>query len=111
MSTENDSKPPLLDRASFARNPKTTWLSFLDKLGSHLWATKEGKARWTLILDDALRHASTLHPSNTAAGLEKQALHQSYLRNALMNAFADIYPAIVAMHPNTDATDADALRC
>lgn len=107
MSTENDSKPPLLDRASFARNPKTTWLSFVDKLGSHLWATKEGKARWTLILDDALRHASTLHPSNTAAGLEKQALHQSYLRNALMNAFADIYPAIVAMHPNTDATDAD----
>ena len=107
MSTESDSKAPLLNRSDFSRNPKTTWLSFIDKLGSHLWAYKDGKARWTLILDDAQRHASALHPSTTAAGLEKQALHQSILKKALIDAFGDIFPAIVAMHPNTDATDAD----
>ena len=99
MSTESDSKAPLLNRSDFSRNPKTTWLSFIDKLGSHLWAYKDGKARWTLILDDAQRHASALHPSTTAAGLEKQALHQSILKKALIDALGDIYPAIVAMHP------------
>jgi hypothetical protein len=30
-----------------------------------MWATKEGQARWTLILDDATRRASPLHPPTT----------------------------------------------
>ena len=99
-------KSPLFNKAEFARNKKVYWLSFSSRLKSYLWAVKEGKTRWTLILDDIERRASPLHPSTTAAGLEKQALHQSVLKKSLIDAFGEVYPAIVEMHPNTDDIDA-----
>jgi hypothetical protein len=45
---------PELDPKGFSRNPKTAWLLYLDKLTAWVWQDKEGSARWTLILDDAL---------------------------------------------------------
>jgi len=36
-------------------------LQYLDKLAAWLWQDNEGAARWTLILDDALRHAAVNH--------------------------------------------------
>jgi hypothetical protein len=44
-----------------------TW--FVDRLSSWLWQDNEGDARWTLILDDALRHAAVNHPPTTVAGV------------------------------------------
>ena len=66
----NQSKNVLseLDERHFGRNQKTTWLQYLDKLTAWLWQDNEGAARWTLILDDALRRAAVNHPPKTAAG-------------------------------------------
>jgi hypothetical protein len=66
--TLSQTKPPELDEKHFRRNHKTAWLHYLDKLAAWLWQDHEGAARWTLIIDDALHHASTNHPPNTAAG-------------------------------------------
>jgi hypothetical protein len=63
---------PELDLKGFSRNPKTAWLLYLDRVTAWLWQDKEGSVRWTLILDDALRRASTNHPPRTAAGLKTQ---------------------------------------
>jgi hypothetical protein len=97
---------PELDPKGFSRNPKTAWLLYLDRLTAWLWQDKEGSARWTLILDDALRRASANHPPRTAAGLKTQVMHQSSLKHALVHTFAQHYPTIISMHPNTEALDA-----
>lgn len=97
---------PALDADHHRRNPKTAWLEFKDQLTSWLWAHKDGQSRWTLEMDEALRRASALHPPTTVAGLHKQALHQSILKNALVKAYGRHYPAIISQHPNTDARDA-----
>ena len=52
---------PELDEKHFLRNQKTAWLQYLDKLAVWLWQDNKGAARWTLILDDALRHAAVNH--------------------------------------------------
>jgi hypothetical protein len=70
------SKLPDLDENHFLRNQKTAWLQYLDKLAAWLWQDNEGTARWTLILDDALRHAAVNHPLTTVAGLRNQVLHR-----------------------------------
>ena len=105
METKTETSPTL-DRAHYKRNKKTAWLEFHSALTAWLWAHKEGQARWTLELDDAIRRASALHPSTTAAGLLKQTLHQSILKNALVRAYASFHPDLISMHPNTDAQDA-----
>jgi len=97
---------PDLDPKGFSRNPKTAWLLYLDKLTAWLWQDNEGAARWTLILDNALRQASTNHPPRTAAGLKHQVNHQSRLKHALVHAFAPHYPTTISLHPNTEALDA-----
>ena len=97
---------PTLDRGHYKRNKKTAWLEFLEALKAWLWAHKDGQTRWTLELDDALRRASPLHPSTTVAGLAKQILHQSILKNALVRSFQALHPDLISMHPNTDAQDA-----
>jgi hypothetical protein len=61
---------PELDEKNFGRNQKTVCLQYLDKLTVWIWQDNEGDARWTLILDDALRDASINHPPRTAAGLK-----------------------------------------
>jgi hypothetical protein len=81
------SKLPELDEKYFLRNQKTAWLQYLDKLAVWLWQDNEGAARWTLILDDALRHAAVNHPSTTVSGLHNPVLHQSRLKHALVAAF------------------------
>jgi hypothetical protein len=100
------SKVPPFDEKHFHRNNKTACLSYLDKLTAWLWQEDKGSARWTLNLDDGLRHAAVLHPSSTAAGLQKQVEHQSRLRHALVTAFGSHYPSIISQHPNTEALDA-----
>ncbi len=82
------------------------WLLYLDRLMAWLWQDNEGDARWTLILDDALRHASINHPPRTVAGLRNQVNHQSRLKHALVHAFAPHYPTIISLHPNTEELDA-----
>ena len=79
VSNSKNQLPELDDRA-FGRNQKTAWLLYLDRLTAWLWQDNEGAARWTLILDDALRQASTNHPPRTAAGLKHQVNHQSRLK-------------------------------
>ena len=90
----------------YKRNKKTAWLEFLEALKAWLWAHKDGQTRWTLELDDALRRASPLHPTTTAAGVAKQILHQSILKNALVRSFQTYHPDLISMHPNTDVLDA-----
>ncbi len=97
---------PELDVKAFARNPKTAWLLYLDKLTAWLWQDKEGSARWTLILDDTLRRASVNHPPRTVPGLKTQVIHQLSLKHALVHTFAPHYPTIISLHPNTEALDA-----
>jgi len=97
---------PELDIKAFVRNLKTVWILYLDKLTAWLWQDKEGSARWTLILDDALRRASVNHPTRTVPGLKTQVIHQSSLKHALVHTFAPHYPTIISLHPNTEALDA-----
>ena len=107
MATQNSKTPlPELDHKGFSRNQKTAWLLYLDRLTAWLWQDNDGAARWTLILDDALRHASINHPPRTAAGLKNQVNHQSRLKHAIVHAFAPHYPTIISLHPNTEALDA-----
>ena len=107
MASPNSKTPlPELDHKGFSRNQKTAWLLYLDRLTAWLWQDNDGAARWTLILDDALRHASINHPPRTAAGLKNQVNHQSRLKHALVHAFALHYPTIISLHPNTEALDA-----
>ena len=63
---------PELDERAFGRNQKTAWLLYLDRLTAWLWQDNEGADRWTLIMDDSLRHASINHPPRTPAGLKNQ---------------------------------------
>ena len=105
-ATTKNLQLPDLDPKGFSRNPKTAWLLYLDKLTAWLWQDNEGAARWTLILDNALRQASTNHPPRTAAGLKHQVNHQSRLKHALVHAFAPHYPTTISLHPNTEALDA-----
>ncbi len=88
------SKVPTSDDKHFHRNKKTAWLSYHDKLTAWLWQVDKGAARWTLNVDDGLRHAAVLHPPRTAAGLQKQVEHQSCLRHALVTAFRSHYPFV-----------------
>ena len=83
---------PIVDKAHYKRNKKTAWLEFLEALKAWLWKHKDGQTRWTLELDDALRRASPLHPTTTAAGVAKQILHQSILKNALVRSFQTYHP-------------------
>ena len=107
MASPNSKTPlPELDHKNFSRNQKTGWLLYLDQLTAWLWQDNEGAARWTLILEDALRHASATHPPRTAAGLKNQVNHQSRLKHALVHAFAKYFPTIISLHPNTEALDA-----
>lgn len=99
------SKMPTLDEKHFHRNKKTAWLSYLDKLTAWLWQEDKGAARWTLQVDDGLRHAALLHPPRTAAGLQKQVEHQSRLKHALVTAFGSHYPSLISQHPNTESLD------
>ena len=87
---------PELDPKGFSRNQKTVCLLYLDRLTAWLWQDNEGAARWTLILDDALRHASINHPPRTPAGLKNQVTHQSRLKHALVHAFAQHYPTTIS---------------
>ena len=70
--TNTVSKVPDFDEKHLLRNKKTAWLSYLDKIAAWLWQDNGGEARWTLIIDDVLRHASLNHPPRTAAGLRSQ---------------------------------------
>jgi hypothetical protein len=83
MAANQSQLLPELDAKNFSRNPKTAWLLYLDKLTAWLWQDNEGAARWTLILDDALRCASINHPPRTATGLKNQVTHQSRLKHAM----------------------------
>jgi hypothetical protein len=105
---QNQSKNvlPELDEKHFGRNQKTVWILYLNKLTAWMWQDNEGADRWTLILDDALRHASFNHPPRTAAGLKNQVTHQSRLKHALVHAFAQHYPTTITLHPNTEALNA-----
>ena len=103
---EHQTKAPTIDPKAWQRNKTTAWLEFVDRPSSLLWQDNEGAARWTLILDDALRHAAVNHPQTTVAGLHNQVLHQSRLKHALVTAFASHYPTIITQHPNTETTDA-----
>jgi hypothetical protein len=87
-ATNSNSKLPELDERAFARNQKTAWLLYLDRLTAWLWQDNDGAARWTLIMDNDLRHASINHPPRTPAGLKNQLTHQSRLKHALVHAFA-----------------------
>jgi hypothetical protein len=60
---------PTLDLKAWQWNKTTAWLEFVDRLSSWLWQDNEGDARWTLILDDAIRHAAVNHPTTTVAGV------------------------------------------
>ena len=93
MASPNSKNPlPELDHKGFSRNPKTDWLLYLDKLTAWVWQDKEGSSRWTLLLDDDLRHASANHPPRTAAGLKTQVMHQSILKHALVSTFCPALP-------------------
>ena len=106
-ATNSNSKLlPELDERAFGRNQKTAWLLYRDLLTAWLWQDNEGAARWTLILDDVLRHASINHPPRTPAVLKNQVTHQSRLKHALVHAFAPHYPTTISLHPNTEAFDA-----
>ena len=83
---------PIVDKAHYKRNKKTAWLEFLEALKAWPWKHKDGQTNWTLELDDALRRASPLHPTTTAAGVAKQILHQSILKNALVRSFQTYHP-------------------
>ena len=99
------SKMPTLDEKHFLRNKKTAWLSYHDKITAWLWQEDKGAARWTLQVDDGLRHAALLHPPRTAAGLQKQVEHQSRLKHALVTAFGSHYLSLISQHPNTESLD------
>ena len=103
---EKSEHAPLVDKAHYKRNKKTAWLEFLEALKAWLWAHKDGQTRWTLELDEAVRRASPLHPTNSAAGIAKQILHQSILKNAIVRSFQAYHPDLISMHPNTDELDA-----
>lgn len=60
--TNTVSTVPDFDEKHRLRNKKTAWLSYLDKIAAWLWQDNGGEARWTLIIDDVLRHASLKHP-------------------------------------------------
>ena len=50
MASPNSKTPlPELDHKGFARNQKTGWLLYLDRLTAWLWQDNDGAARWTLI--------------------------------------------------------------
>jgi len=109
MAANNSKFLPELDERAFGRNQKTVWLLYLDKLTAWLWQDNEGSARWTLILDDALRRASINHPPRTAAGPKSQVTHQSRLKHALVHVFAPHYPTTISLHQR-GARDAKSAR-
>ena len=69
---ENPNEAPTIDLKAWQWNKTTAWLEFVDRPSSLLWQDNEGAARWTLILDDALRHAAVNHPPTTVAGARNQ---------------------------------------
>ena len=107
MAVNNSKFLPELDDKAFARNQKTDWLLYLDKLTAWLWQDNEGAASWTLILDDVLRCSSINHPPRMVTGLKNQVNHhQSRLKHALVHVFAPHYPTTIFLYPNTEALDA-----
>jgi len=85
LAHNNQTKVPELDGRSAligTRRPPgcSAWTSSQPGSGR----TTEALARWTLILDDALRRAAVNHPLTTNAGLRNQVLHQSRLKHALV---------------------------
>jgi hypothetical protein len=79
--TETPAKTLTIDLKAWQWNKTTAWLEFVDRLSSWIWKENEGAVRWTLVPDDAERHLSTTHPSQNAAGLKMQVLHQSRFKN------------------------------